>query len=372
MRKKGNPQVKIAEVRFGTRVIKEVAGIISSGSLTNASHDGGARVRSLEKRIATRVGVKHAICVNSGTSALLASLIAMGIGRGNEVAVPSLTFQASANAVVMAGSKPVFIDIDEESYTMDPRDLERKITEKTKAVIPVHLYGYPADMKGVKEVADRHQLRILEDASQSLGSSFDGLQTGSIGDMGCFSFYGSKVLSCGEGGAITTNDPLLGERTRMIRNHGLSKKSTFEQIGLNLRMPEVEACLAADQLSKLDGFLTKRRANAGILSSTLRGVKGIKTPEEKKTRKHNWYLYTIRTGSNRDRLLTRLRQAGIDARVFYDPPIHLTPAYKRLGGSEKLRATERVSREVISLPVHQHLSRGNIALMSAVLTKEQS
>ncbi|MCH8022949.1 MAG: DegT/DnrJ/EryC1/StrS family aminotransferase [Thaumarchaeota archaeon] len=369
MKKKSIPNIKIAEVRFGAKVIGEVTDIIRSGSLTNASFAGGARVRALEEKLAIKVGVKYAICVNSGTSALLASLIAMGIGRGNEVAIPSLTFQATANAVVMVGSKPIFIDVDEDSCTMNPRDLERKVTNRTKAVIPVHLYGYPADMKAIKEVADNHHLRVLEDASQSLGSSFDGLQTGSIGDMGCFSFYGSKVLSCGEGGAITTNDRLLAERARMIRNHGLSKKATFDRVGLNLRMPEIEACLAASQLSNLDEFLAKRRTNATILSSMLKGVKHIKTPAEKKPRQHNWYLYTVRISSHRDQILRKLRVSGIDARVFYDPPIHLTPSYRRLFGSKKLSVTEKLSKEVVSLPIHQYLSRGDLAAISMVLKR---
>lgn len=370
MNKKAIPDIKIAEVRFGAKVIREVTDIIRKGSLTTASFAGGAKVRALEKKLALRVGVKYAVCVNSGTSALLASLIAMGIGRGHEVAIPSLTFQATANAVAITGSKPIFIDVDEDTCTIDPRDLERKVTKRTKAVIPVHLYGYPADMKAIREVADGHHLRVLEDASQSLGSSFDGLQTGSIGDMGCFSFYGSKVLSCGEGGAITTNDPILAERARMIRNHGLSKNASFDRVGLNLRMPEIEACLASDQLSNLDRFLTKRRTNAKVLSNMLNGLKHVKTPEEKKPRKHNWYLYTVRLGSQRDRILKNLIASGIEARVFYDPPIHLTPSYRKLIGSMKLSTTEMLSKEVVSLPIHQYLSSRDLAAMSMVLKRE--
>ncbi|MCZ6614144.1 MAG: DegT/DnrJ/EryC1/StrS family aminotransferase [Thaumarchaeota archaeon] len=370
MNEKAKSDIRIAEVRFGAKVIREVTDIIRNGSLTTASFVGGARVRALEKRLALRVGVKHAICVNSGTSALLASLIAMGIGRGHEVAIPSLTFQATANAVAISGSKPIFIDVDEDTCTIDPRDLDRKVTKRTKAVIPVHLYGYPADMKAIREVANHHRLRVLEDASQSLGSSFDGLQTGSIGDMGCFSFYGSKVLSCGEGGAITTNDPILAERARVIRNHGLSKQATFDRVGLNLRMPEIEATLAADQLSNLDHFLTKRRTNAKILSTMLKGLKHVRTPGEKNPRKHNWYLYTVRLGSQRDRILKSLIESGIEARIFYDPPIHLTPAYRKLGGSMKLSTTEKLSKEVVSLPIHQYLSRRDLAAMSMVLKRE--
>ena len=358
--------ITINKPLIGDEEKEEVMKVLESGRLTDSSFDGSLMVREFEKSLAKFVGVKHAIAVNSGTSALLASLIALDIGYGDEVLMPSLTFVATANAVLARGAKPVFVDINLNDYTMNIDDLERRINNRSKAIVPVHLYGHPADMNSIVKLARDHDLFVIEDASQSLGSSYKGNQTGSMGDLGCFSFYSTKVVTCGEGGAITTNDDNLYNKLKNIRNHGMAFAHNPEVLGLNLRMPEIEAALISVQMRRIGSFLERRRKNAKMLSEYLDGLEGVILPRERNDHVYNWYLYTISLEKNRDMVLEILNDRGIGATVYYRTPLHKTQLYKKLGyGNESLPKTTWASEHVMSLPVHPELTEQDISFIAS-------
>jgi perosamine synthetase len=377
---------------LGDEEKKEVLMVLDEGILTSPALEGGKRVQEFESLLRRYLSIKHVIAVNSGTSALLAALLALGLKEGDEVLLPSFTFVASANSVVAARGTPVFVDINEADYTMDIKDLATKITERTRAIMPVHLYGHPADLDEIIELAKSNSLEIIEDACQSLGSEYRKRQTGTIGSMGCFSMYASKVLTSGEGGAITTDDDLLADRLRMIRNHGMVEGYDTRVFGLNLRLPEISAAIAKGQMKKLNEMLEKRRNNAKLLADLLShsDIDGFTTPTEPEDghKKFNWYLYTVALGSrqtedkintpdlpdhpgHRDLIKDEMANtAKIGVAVYYDPPVHLTPYYRELVLSrlqnqireipDNLKATEWASKHVLSLPVHPLLSTQDI------------
>lgn len=370
----------------------EMLMVLDEGILTSPALEGGKRVQEFESLLRRYLSIKHVIAVNSGTSALLAALLALGVKEGDEVLLPSFTFVASANSVVAAGGTPVFVDINKADYTINVKDLARKITKKTRAIMPVHLYGHPADLDEIGELAYSNSLEIVEDACQSLGSEYRKRQTGTFGSMGCFSMYASKVLTSGEGGAITTDDDLLADRLRMIRNHGMVEGYDTRVFGLNLRLPEICAAIAKGQMKKLDEMLEKRRNNAKLLTDLLSHseVDGFTTPVEPDDghKKFNWYLYTVAIGSRQteDKINTpdvldhtghrdlikeeMVNIAKVGVAVYYDPPVHLTPYYRELvrsrlpnqirGMPNNLKTTEWASKHVLSLPVHPLLSAEDI------------
>lgn len=371
---------------------KEILKVLDEGILTSPALEGGKRVREFESLLRSYLNIKHVIAVNSGTSALLAALLALGLKEGDEVLLPSFTFVASANSVVAAGGTPVFVDINKADYTIDIKDLATKITNRTRAIMPVHLYGHPADLDEIFEIAKSDSIQIVEDACQSLGSEYRKRQTGTIGSMGCFSMYASKVLTSGEGGAIVTDDDQLADRLRMIRNHGMVEGYDTRVFGLNLRLPELSAAIAKGQMKKLSEMLEKRRNNANLLTDLLShpNIDGFTTPTEPEDghKKFNWYLYTVALDGRqsetknirsdlsdyadaRDLIKDEMANtAKIGVAVYYDPPVHLTPYYKELVRSRlpdqnrekpnNLKTTEWASKHVLSLPVHPLLSTQDI------------
>ena len=347
--------------------IREVTSVLSEKALTSASFEGGKRVRQFEDLLSNFVKSKFAIAVNSGTSALQASLYALDIKPNAEVLIPSFTFVATANSVKSIGAKPVFVDILKDNFTMDPDDMKKKITKRTKAIIPVHLYGHVAYMKEIMEIAKKHQLEIIEDASQSLGSKFKGKHSGTFSRLGCFSMYAAKVMTAGEGGAIVTDDKKLFEKLKQIRNHGLSKHHITSKFGLNLRLPEINAAIAKIQMKKLPTFLRQRKKNAQILTEFLQNH-DIILPKERKNEVMNWYLYTV-TLKQRDKIMNKLNSAGIGAAVYYNPPIHQTPYYKT---KKTLTATEWASRHVISLPIHPKVKKSDLLKIKKALSTYRS
>ena len=346
---------------------REVINALDDNSLTSATKDGGKRVRELESLLQDYLNVKNVISINSGTSALLAALIATDVKIGDEVLLPSFTFVATANSILAAGAKPVFVDVNKYDYTIDVSDLKAKITKKTRAIIPVHLYGHPSDMDEITEVAGTKSISIIEDACQSLGSTYNNRQTGTFGIMGCFSFYASKVLTSGEGGAVVTNDDSIAEKLKMIRNHGMVEGYDTRILGLNLRLPEISAAIAKTQMGKLREMLGLRRRNAEMLTTLISDVangNGIMLPKESQSKRFNWYLYTIAiTKDNlRDKIQKKMTlNDKIGATVYYDPPVHKTPYYERIMASGTgpqrssvmgLPNTEWASKHVLSLPIH--------------------
>ena len=345
---------------------QEILKVLDEGILTSASNFGGKRVQDFERLLADFLHVKHAIAVNSGTAALHASILAVGIKESDEILIPSFTFVATANSVACTGAKPVFVDIEKDTYTMDPLDLENKITKKTRAIIPVHLYGHPAKMDEIKEIANKHSIIVIEDACQSLGSTYDGKQTGTLGQMGCFSMYASKVLTSGEGGAITTGSDEFAEKLRMIRNHGMVNGYDTRIIGFNMRLPEISAAIAKTQMKKIQSMLDKRASNARKLGQLLSNKikdKNIVLPQENQRTKYNWYLYTVALNDSRDKVKKFLNNSGIGATIYYDPPVHQTPLYSKFYNGE-LEITEWASKSVLSLPVHPSITEKDLDFMA--------
>ena len=347
---------------LGKDELKEVTVILKTGGLTSAANQGGENVQEFEKLASKFVKSKYAVAVNSGTAALQAALLSLDIKTGDEVLLPSFTFVATANAVVSTGAKPVFVDILKENYTMDPNDLKKKITKKSKIIMPVHLYGNVAYVNQIKEIANKNNLKIIEDAAQSLGSTFNKKHTGTFGEIGCYSLYPAKVMTAGEGGFIVTNSKKLFEKLRLIRNHGMLHGYDTRVFGLNLRLPELSAAIAKIQIKKLSGFLIKRKKNAKILSELISDL-DIKIPLERSHERVNWYLYTIAI-KNRNVVLKKLNSKGIGAVSYYHIPVHKTPFYNK---KIKLPNTDWAASHVLSLPIHPLVSSKNIEFIAKTL-----
>ena len=326
----------------------------------------GKELEAFEKEFAKYIGVKHVIGVNSGSDALYLSVKALGIGKGDEVITVSHTFISTVDAITRNGAKPVFVDIDPETYTMDVSQIEKKITERTKAIIPVHLYGHPADMDPIMEIAEEYGLYIIEDASQAHGAEYKGRKVGSIGHVACFSFYPTKNLGAyGDGGAIVTNDDELAENLRMLRNYGSSKKYYHDFVGVNSRLDEIQAAVLRVKLGHLDEWNEKRRKIAKLYNELLEDSDVI-TPIEKEWAKHVYHLYVIRH-RERDKLHQYLLKNGIKTQIHYPVPVHLQKAYLDLGIRAKLPVTERISREILSLPMFPYLTDAEIEKIAMVV-----
>jgi len=346
--------IQINAPQIDEQEIEAVVKVLKSGMLTHGL-GAGPMVTQFEKSFAKFVKAKHAIAMNTGTGALHSALAAVGVKTGDEVILPSFTFVATAEVVVFVGAKPVFVDIDPDTYTASPQAIERAITKKTKVIMPVDLYGLPADMQPIREIADKHGLKIIEDAAQAHGAIYKGKPPGAFADAACWSFYGSKNMTTGEGGMITTNSDEIAEAPRYIRSHGEKQKYQSLMLGHNYHMPEIEAAIGCVQLKKLPEFVARRRENARRLSQKLEKAKKLQLPTEPKGFKSSWYLYTVRLknakNEKRDRIVEKLKQKGIGAFVCYVNPIHLMPYYRKFG-KYRLPETEKASKQVFSLPVH--------------------
>ena len=360
-------QIPINVPTRGREEIRAVNAVLQKGQLTSSAYHGGKNVQEFEKSATSFVKSKFAVAVNSGTSALQASLYALDIKKGDEVLLPSFTFVATANSVVSVGAKPVFVDVLKENYTIDPDDLRKKITKKSKVIIPVHLYGNVAFMDQIIEIANRHNLKIIEDAAQSLGSTLKNKHTGTFSDLGCYSLYPAKVVTAGEGGFIVTDNEKLYKKLQMIRNHGMVNGYDTRIVGLNLRMPEISAAIAKVQMKKLKAFLNTRRKNAKILSKLISDL-DVQIPNERKGEHVNWYLYTIAT-KNRNKIMKKLNSSGIGAMAYYSTPVHRTPFYHK---KISLPNTDWAASNVLSLPIHPQVSAQNLSFISKIMHKALS
>lgn len=321
----------------------------------------GPEVEAFEREFAEYIGVEYAIAVANGTAALDLVLKAYGVSSGDEVVTTPFTFIATANAVLYQGAKPVFADIDPRTFNIDPSSVLEVITPRTRAVIAVHLYGQPADMKALREIAEDHKLALIEDAAQAHGAEFMGVKAGALGDTAIFSFYATKNMTTGEGGMVVTNDRGVAERVKLLRDHGQAEKYLHVELGYNLRMTSIQAAIGRVQLRKLDRFNEARRRNAKELSERLSKVPGVEVPYEDPRVKHVYHQYVIRVNDEypltRDELREYLRDKGIGTAVHYPLPIFQQPLYKRLGYPQDIcpNAIE-ASRRVLSLPVHPALT----------------
>jgi dTDP-4-amino-4,6-dideoxygalactose transaminase len=324
------------------------------GVLDKCAYILGDAVGAFEKEFADYCGVKHAIAVNSGTSALHMALLASQIGPGDEVITVSHTFVATTAAILYAGAKPVFVDVEPKSLTMDPSLVEKAITARTKALLPVHLYGQPADMSALMAIAKKHGLKLIEDACQAHGAQYNGIRTGSMGDLGCFSFYPGKNLGAyGEGGAVTTNDAEYAKRIRMLRDWGQDRKYNHLLKGYNYRMDGIQGAVLGVKLRHLEDWTEARRRHAARYNELL---KGVVVPTELPGRRHVYHVYAIRV-PKRDEFQNALTKKAIQTGIHYPIPVHLQPAYAELGyRAGQLPQTEAAANETLSLPMYPELT----------------
>lgn len=343
--------IPIAKPLMGDEEKEAIVAVLESGMLAQ-----GPKVAEFEMAFAAMCGVRHAVATSSGTTALHLALLAHGIGPGDEVITSPFTFIATANVILFVGAKPVFVDIDESSYNIDPSLVEAKITPRTKALMPTHLFGNPCDMEAIMAIAARHGLVVVEDAAQAHGASINGKKVGSFG-TGCFSFYPTKNMTTAEGGMVTSDDDQVAERVRLLRNHGMKRRHHHELLGYNFRMTDLQAALGLAQLAKLKVFNEKRIANARYLTERLRDVI---TPQVKDGYRHVFHQYTIRAKGDRDKVAEELRGRGIGIGIYYPLPVHKQPIYRELGYADRLPVAEAMSREVLSLPVHPALSQADL------------
>jgi len=351
-------KIPVAKPEIGKEEIERVVEVLKSGMLAQ-----GKLVEEFERAFAEYVGVRDAVAVSNGTVALDLALKALGIGEGDEVVVPAFTFIATANAVLFQRAKPVFVDIDEKTMNLDADDVAEKITDRTKAVIGVHLYGHPFDVKAISEICEDYNLFLIEDAAQAHGAEFEGRKTGSFG-IGCFSFYPTKNMTAAEGGMITTNDGELAKRLRLLRNHGDAGKYDHIMLGYNYRMTDLQAALGIEQLKKLDGFNERRIGNAEYLNKNLRD--DIVKPMVVGKVKHVFHQYVVRVGE-RERFVRELSRAGVGYGIHYPLAVYEQPLYRSLGINGDCRIAEEVSRRVVSLPVHPSLNREDLEYIAEVV-----
>jgi dTDP-4-amino-4,6-dideoxygalactose transaminase len=329
--------------------------------LDRTAFAGGPFVAQFEKEFAAFCGTRFSAGVGSGTDALWMAILGLGIGPGDEVVTVPDTFIATAEAISWCGAKPVFVDVDPVTYNMDPSNLEAAITPKTRAIIPVHLFGQMADMDPILEIARKRKLFVVEDASQAHGAEYKGKKAGSIGDAGCFSFYPGKNLGAyGEAGAVVTNNEDLDRKMRMLRDHGQVKKYHHSLIGWNARMDGIQGAVLSVKLRHLSVWNEGRRRNAAIYDQLLKGVKGVTTPTQAGYAKHVYHIYAIRV-ADRDRLIAALAEKDIHCGIHYPIPVHLLDAYKSLDlGKGSFPIAEKSAQEFVSLPMFAELSREQI------------
>jgi dTDP-4-amino-4,6-dideoxygalactose transaminase len=324
--------------------------------MENTAFIQGSEVKAFEDAFASYLGVRQCVAVNSGTAALHLALLGLGVGPGDEVITVSHTFIATSEAISAVGARPVFVDVDPVTYTMDPAKVEAAITSRTKAILPVHLYGYPAEMDALLDIAKRHNLALVEDACQAHGASYKGRMAGTMGVAGCFSFYPGKNLgACGEGGALVTNDEAFAKKVRMLREHGSVQKYVHVLPGYNFRLEGIQGAVLAVKLPHLDGWNDRRRAIAKRYNERLAG-QGLVLPKEESHARHVYHLYVIQA-EDREALRDHLAQRGIETGLHYPIPLHQQEAYASLGyRTGDFPVTEQATQRILSLPMYPDMS----------------
>jgi perosamine synthetase len=346
-------------VQLDRRELWAVQQVLKSGRLRS-----GRITEDFERRFARAVGARFAVAVNSGTAALYLAYRALLV-PGDEVIVPDFTFVATASMVVAVGARPVFADVDPETFTLDPADAERRITRRTRALAPVHLHGHPADISGLTRLARRHHLRLIWDAAQAHGASFHGRDVGSFPNVVCYSFYPSKNMTTGEGGMLTTSDPSLAAEFRLARSHGEESRYRHVRLGFNFRLTDIAAALGREQLRRLPAAIRRRRQNAAILARGLAGLPGLETPRIAPGAGHAFNLFTLCLDPevlriSRDEFQTALAERGIETAVHYPLPLHRQPIFRGYGGDRDFPVSARLAETVLSLPVHPGLSHRDL------------
>ena len=355
--------IRLAHPDIGAEETAAAAEALLSGVLTN-----GPRTRAFEEAFALRHGVPFAVAFANGTVALSAMYLALGIGPGDEIVVPSLTFISSATSVLHVGATPVFCEVDPETFNLEPHDVSRRLTKRTKAILAIHYGGQPADMDDLKQLADEAKVVLLEDAAQAHGATYRGRPVGSLGRAAMFSFTPTKNITTGEGGMVTTSDESLASTLRLLRNHGQTELYRHAVLGYNWRITEMQAAIGEVQLGKLDRILQRKRANALKMGELLSGVPGVRPPVQRPDREHVFMLYTLFV-EHRDQLMAELNADGIEARVYF-PPAHSQPIFGRLNAN--LPTTDEISRHILSLPFHSLISTAELESMASAVASAAS
>lgn len=359
--------IPIIRISFSRQEEQAVLKVLRSGQLAQ-----GETVAAFEKQFASYTGSRYAVAVANGTVALHIALLALGIGYGDEVITTPYSFVASTNAILYVGATPVFVDIGED-FNIDVHKIEEKITKRTKAILPVHLFGNPCAMDEITDIARQHNLHVVEDACQAHGAMYKGKKVGSIGSVGCFSFYATKNMTTGEGGMIVTDNKAVSEYARMVRSHGSRVRYYHDFLGYNMRMTEMQAALGVVQLTKLDRFNDIRREHAAYYNDLLGEILHLVTPVVAGYVRHVYHQYTIRVrqreGKNRQTLIGAFDRAGIGYGIYYPVPIHQQKELLALGFSGNFPVTEQLSRETLSLPVHPTVTKKQIRFIAGIIRK---
>lgn len=359
--------IPIAEPSIGKEEERLVVEGLRSGWISSI----GKYIQEFEKGFAKFVGVKYAVTSSNGTAALHLALAALDIGPGDEVIVPSLTFVATANVVTYVGAKPVFVDSELESWNIDPEKIKEKINPRTKVIIPVHLYGHPANMGPILSIARKYNLVVIEDAAEAHGALYRDKMVGSLGEISCFSFFGNKIITTGEGGMVVTNNRLLAEKIKNLRDHGVSKRRKYyhPHLGFNYRMTNLQAAIGLAQLKKVNNIIKRKREIAALYSEGLKDLTGIILQPEAKWAKNVFWMYSIlipkRGKKNRDFLARELKKNRIDSRPFFFP-IHRLPRYKV---NESFPVAEYLAQTGLNLPSSPNLKDEQIQLISEKIIK---
>ena len=347
--------IEISKVKLTEEEIEAAVDVLRSGNLRQ-----NGQCDAFEREFASAVGAAHAVTCANGSASLHLAYMSF-LKPGDEVLVPSFTFMATGSMVTMSGARPVFCDIDPETFLIDLEDAEKRITERTRAIAPVHLFGNPVDAGAVADFAARHKLSVVWDAAQAHGACWDNRDVGSFDDFVCYSFYPSKNMFVGEGGMICTNNPDYDAKMRLLRSHGESGKYVHTLIGFNYRMTDVEAAIGRRQLLRLDRMLAQRRANAEVISSGLKNIAGIRPQKLTARGVHGWHQYCVvvdaeQFGCNRDVLAERLKGKGVASGVHYPRGLHQQPVFQELYGPSSLPVTEKTAETILALPVHHGLT----------------
>lgn len=352
-------RLPVAEPLLGERELQYVMECVLTGWVSSA----GKFVRQFEEMFAAFCGARYAIATSNGTTALHLALLALDIGPGDEVIVPTLTFIATANAVTYTGAHPVFVDSEPETWNIDAEQIERVITSRAKAIIPVHLYGHPANMDAILDIADRHRLAVVEDAAEAHGARYKGHRVGAIGDIGCFSFYGNKIITTGEGGMVVTNRGDLAQRIRILRDHGMSLERRYWHpvLGYNYRLTNLQAALGVAQMERIEAILMIKRRIAQTYTDGLRDIPGLTLPPQAPWAENIHWLYSVLVdekvfGMGRDDLMTALRNQAVDTRPLF-PPVHTQPIYAT---GQCLPVAEQLASQGLSLPSAVNLNLNDV------------
>jgi dTDP-4-amino-4,6-dideoxygalactose transaminase len=344
--------IPVAKPLIADEEVEEVIKVLRSGFIAQ-----GPQVADFEEKFANYVGTKHAVAVSSGTTALHLSLLAAGVTSGDEVITTPFSFAATGNCALYVGARPVFSDIEPKTFNLNPEKIEDAITEKTKAILPVHLYGQPAEMDRINEIALENELVVIEDAAQAHGAMYNNKMAGSLGDMACFSFYPTKNMTTSEGGMITTDNSEMADLARILRAHGEKERYEHVVLGYNFRMTDIAAAIGRVQLKRLPELNQKRIENAQYLSEHVKNIYGISAPYVSPKVLHVYHQYTLRVADGRrDLLMEKLNRNGIGTGIHYPKPIYAQKLYRDLGYKNHCLEAERASSEVLSLPVHPLLT----------------